>query len=62
MDNKTVKLQIWHSVGRERFRHVHPAYFRGAHGIILVYDITMQIRLNQSQIGLNNVNNIHLPM
>ena len=40
VDNKTVKMQIWHSVGRERFRPVRPAYFRGAHGIILVYDIT----------------------
>ena len=32
-------MQIWHSAGRERFRTFHPAYIRGAHGIILVYDI-----------------------
>ena len=33
-------LDLWHVVGRERFHSFSPMYFRGAHGIILVYDIT----------------------
>jgi small GTP-binding protein len=35
-----VALQLWDTVGQERFRTVIPAYYRGAHGIILAYDVT----------------------
>ena len=37
---KKVKLQIWDTAGQERFRTVVYTYFRGAHGIFLIYDIT----------------------
>jgi len=35
-----VKVQIWDTSGQDRFRDFSPAYFRGAHGILLVYDCT----------------------
>ncbi|XP_017052109.1 ras-related protein RIC1 [Drosophila ficusphila] len=35
-----VKLQIWDTAGEERFRSVMPSYFRGANGVLLVYDTT----------------------
>ena len=40
IDGKKVKLQIWDTAGQERFRTVVSTYFRGAHGIFLIYDIT----------------------
>ncbi|KAJ4950509.1 hypothetical protein NE237_027341 [Protea cynaroides] len=40
IENKNIKAQIWDTAGQERYRAVTSAYYRGAVGAMLVYDIT----------------------
>lgn len=40
VNGKRVKLQIWDTAGQEQFHSVASSYYRNAHGIVLIYDIT----------------------
>ncbi|XP_068835698.1 ras-related protein Rab-11B isoform X2 [Capricornis sumatraensis] len=43
VDGKTIKAQIWDTAGQERYRAITSAYYRGAVGALLVYDIAKHL-------------------
>lgn len=55
LDNKWVKLQIWDTAGQERFRTITSAYYRGAMGILLVYDVTDEGSFNNIRNWMRNI-------
>uniref|UniRef100_A0A8C6Q3E8 small monomeric GTPase n=1 Tax=Nothobranchius furzeri TaxID=105023 RepID=A0A8C6Q3E8_NOTFU len=55
LDGKKIKLQIWDTAGQERFRTITTAYYRGAMGIMLVYDITNEKSFENIKNWIRNI-------
>merc|ERR1712063_217449 len=55
VDGKTIKAQIWDTAGQERYRAITSAYYRGAVGALLVYDISKQITFENVERWLNEL-------
>lgn len=51
-DSVKIKLQIWDSCGQERFRALTRSYYRNAHAILVVYDITSRKSFENAQVWL----------
>ena len=56
IDDKIYKLQIWDTAGQERFRTITSSYYRGAHGILLVYDVTDRHTFNTLSTWCEEIN------
>ena len=55
VDSKTIKAQIWDTAGQERYRAITSAYYRGAVGALLVYDISKQVTFENVERWLNEL-------
>ncbi|KAG6394144.1 hypothetical protein SASPL_144723 [Salvia splendens] len=55
INGKEVKAQIWDTAGQERFRSVTSAYYRGAVGALLVYDISRRLTFDSVGRWLNEL-------
>lgn len=54
LGGKRIKLQIWDTAGQERFRTITNAYYRGAMGILVVYDVTDERSFNNVRNWIRN--------
>ena len=54
-DGKMVKIQIWDTAGQDRFRSITKNYYKGAHGIILIYDITNKRSFDNVRNWINQI-------
>ncbi|XP_069816161.1 ras-related protein Rab-10-like [Dendropsophus ebraccatus] len=55
IDDTPLKLQIWDTAGQERFHTLSVSYFRGAHGFILVYDITNPVSFENTSLWMKDI-------
>jgi Ras-related protein Rab-18 len=54
-NGKRIKLAVWDTAGQERFRTLTSGYYRGAQGIILVYDASQRETFENLGVWLNEV-------
>ncbi|CAF1615729.1 unnamed protein product [Rotaria sp. Silwood1] len=55
LGNKKINLQIFDTAGQERYRSITPAYYRDAHALLLIYDITSYSSFENTSIWLNEI-------
>jgi len=55
IDGKNVKLQIWDTAGQEKFRAITKAYFRGANGILVVFDLSRRDTFNRTTAWIDSI-------
>jgi small GTP-binding protein len=55
VDDKAIRLQVWDTAGEERFLMITKAYYRGAQGILLVFDVSNADTFGQCQGWMNSI-------
>jgi len=53
--DQLIKLQIWDTAGQERFKSITYGFFRGSHGILLVFDVTSMLSFTKVQNWLSDI-------
>ena len=56
VNDKKVKLQLWDTAGHERFRTITTSYYRGAHGIATVFDLSERESFEHVEKWLEEIN------
>jgi len=56
VDGLKVRMLIWDTAGQEKFRNITKSYYKGAHGIVLVYDVTDQQTLDSVDGWVQSIN------
>ncbi len=57
INDKSIKLQVWDTAGQERFRAIISNYYRGVHGVIIMFDLTNLNSFNNIDIWFRDKNN-----
>ena len=55
INNEIFKVEIWDTAGQERYRAITSAYYKGAKGAIIVYDITSEESFNNIEMWIQEV-------
>ena len=55
INNTKCKMQIWDTAGQERFRTITSNYYRGAHGILIVFDVTSKLSFKDVDYWLGEI-------
>ncbi|KAH0569348.1 Rab1a [Spironucleus salmonicida] len=58
IDNNQVTLQLWDTAGEERYRSISTVYFKGAHGVLLVYDVSSEASFDSLPNWIETVKNV----
>lgn len=55
IDGQSVRLQLWDTAGQEKFRTITRSYYRGAHGIMVVYDVSNRDSFEKVSAWMNSI-------
>ena len=55
MNNENIQVQVWDTAGQEHFHKITTSYYRGAHGIMLVYDVADARTMDNAEYWIKNI-------